>query len=426
MKSFMVEGGTPLSGEITVSGNKNAVLPMIAASLLTDQELTLKNVPHILDVDNMLRIADALGVSVSFSGSVAKLKAAAVKSSEIPQELCSKTRTSILFAGPILARCGKVKFHPPGGDVIGRRRLDAHFYGLKSLGAVLQSEEPPYVLESKGLEGKDIFFDEASVTATEHILMTAVLAKGRTTIRNAASEPHVQNLAELLNKMGANITGIHTNTMTVHGVEKLHGAEHTIIGDHIEAGSFLALAAATGGGMTVRGTRPSHYWMTRRIFERFGVKFELHPGFIRMPVGQKLAIEPDFGNAIPILSDGPWPQYPTDMMSCTIVMATQAQGVVLFFEKMFESRMYFVDRLISMGANAIVCDPHRVVISGPSKLRGMEMSSPDIRSGMALLIAALCAKGQSVIHNADVVRRGYENIEEKILRLGGKIRTSER
>ncbi|MEM4247760.1 MAG: UDP-N-acetylglucosamine 1-carboxyvinyltransferase, partial [Candidatus Nanoarchaeia archaeon] len=272
------------------------------------------------------------------------------------------------------------------------------------------------------LNGRDMFFDEASVTATEHIMMTATLAKGTTIIRNAASEPHVQDLAELLIKMGAKISGIRTDTLIIEGVEKLHGAEHTILGDHIEAGSFLALAAATSSGLTIKGTTPSHFWMTRRIFERFNIKITLGPDEIHIPEGQTPIVETDFGNAIPIISDGPWPQYPSDMMSCTIVMATQAKGVILFFEKMFESRIYFVDRLISMGANAIVCDPHRVLISGPSSLTGIEMSSPDIRAGMAMLIAALCASGKSIINNAHVISRGYENITGKLESIGAKIK----
>jgi UDP-N-acetylglucosamine 1-carboxyvinyltransferase len=322
----------------------------------------------------------------------------------------------------MLHRCGEVSFWPPGGDVIGRRRLDGHFYGLKGLGAEIDAEDLPFRMKKKkDFEGRDLFLDEASVTATEHIMTSAVLAKGQTIIRNAAAEPHVQSLAELLNKMGAKISGIGSNTLTIDGVDKLHGTEHTIDGDHIEAGSFLALAAATKGEIKINGTTPRHYWMTRRVFERIGVTFELAQDHIFMPATQEMEIKPDFGNAIPVISDGPWPQFPSDMMSCMIVAATQAKGSALFFEKMFESRIYFVDRLISMGANAIVCDPHRAVITGPSKLRGVEMSSPDIRAGMAMLIAALSAKGESIINNADVISRGYENIVDKILSLNGAI-----
>ncbi len=422
MSDFLIEGGYPITGEIRLSGSKNAVLPMIAASLLTEDEIILHNVPDILDVSNMLKIAESLGVRIERSGAILKLRANSISSTAVPQALSNQLRTSLMFAGPLLYRCREASFWPPGGDDIGRRRIDAHLYGLKCLGAKLVSDEPPFVLSAPQLKGRDLFFDEASVTATEHIMMAAVVAKGKTIIRNAASEPHVQDLAELLRKMGAKISGSDSNTITVEGVDKLHGAEHTVVGDHIEAGSFLAMSAATGGELTIHGTIPRHYWMMRRIFERFGAKFALFSDRIHLPGGQRLSVRPDFGNAVPVVSDGPWPQYPTDMMSCTIVMATQAKGTVLFFEKMFESRMYFVDRLIMMGANAIVCDPHRVVITGPAKLRGTEMSSPDIRAGMAMLIAALCAKGSSTIHRAEVISRGYENIDAKIVSLGGKIK----
>ena len=422
MSSFIIEGGCPVSGEMKLSGNKNAILPMIAASLLTEEEVILHNVPDIVDVAAMIKIAESLGVKVERFGSTLKLQAKNIVTNKIPQELSNQLRTSLLFAGPLLYRCKEVSFWPPGGDDIGRRRIDAHFYGLKCLGAKLVSTEPPFLIIAPQMRGRDLFFDEASVTATEHIMMTAAVARGKTVIRNAASEPHVQDLAELLRKMGAKITGTDSNTITVEGVEKLHGAEHEVVGDHVEAGSFLAMSAVTGGELTIHGTIPRHYWMLRRVFERFGVKFAIFSDRIHLPGGQRLAVRPDFGNAIPVISDGPWPQFPTDMMSCTIVMATQARGTVLFFEKMFESRMYFVDRLIMMGSNAIVCDPHRVVISGPSKLRAMELSSPDIRAGMALLIAALCAKGTSTIHRAEVISRGYENIDLKIASLGGRIR----
>lgn len=421
MNSFEINGGKKLSGEITLSGNKNAVLPMIAASLLTEEKIVLHNVPDILDVRNMLEAALFLGVEINQHGSTVELQAKKINSSAIPKKLCNLTRTSLLFAGPLLLRTGKASFWPPGGDVIGRRRLDSHFYGLTSMGAEVVSSDRPYEFEAGKIAGKELFFDEASVTATEHILMTATLAEGETIIRNAAAEPHVQDLAGLLCAMGAEITGVGTNILVIKGCSKLHGAEFTLSGDHIEAGSFLAMAAATGGGITIKGAVPKHYWMLRRVFERLGIVFEFKNNEIILPEGQSLEVKPDLGNAIPVISDGPWPQYPTDMMSCTIVMATQARGTALFFEKMFESRMYFVDLLIRMGANAIVCDPHRVVISGPAKLRPMEMSSPDIRAGMAMLIAALCAEGNSIIHNSSVIARGYEGIVSKITALGGDL-----
>ena len=421
MNSLRINGGHPLSGEVRISGNKNAVLPMIAACLLTEEKIILHNVPDILDVSNMLSAATHLGVEVVRHQDTLTLQARAISRTDIPQRICSLIRTSLLFAGPLLARKGEASFYPPGGDIIGRRRLDAHFYGLTSLGAKLVTERNPFLLKLDRLKGKELFFDEASVTATEHIMMTATLAEGKTVIRNAAAEPHVQDFAQFLRAMGADISGIGTNTLEIHGRNKLHGVEYKIAGDHIEAGSFLAMAAATGGGLTVKGIISKHYWMIRRVFEKFGIHFRFENESIIMDPGQELRIMPDFDNAIPVISDGPWPQYPTDMMSCTIVMATQAKGTVLFFEKMFESRMYFVDRLISMGANAIVCDPHRVVISGPARLRGVEMSSPDIRAGMAMLIAALCAEGTSIIHNSSVIARGYESIVAKISSLGAEL-----
>lgn len=422
MDSFIIEGGTKITGEIQINGNKNAALPMIAACLLTDEEVTLNNVPDIIDVNVMLQAATELGADVSFTNNKLTIKASTIISTDISHKLSRKIRTSILFCAPLLVRCGKASLWPPGGDVIGRRRLDAHFYGLSGLGAKIEAEQLPFKFSSdKRLIGKDLFLDEASVTATEHILLAAVCAEGITHIRNAASEPHVTDLARLLNSMGAKISGLETNTLIIEGVEKLHGTEYTVVEDHIEAASFMSMAAATGGDIRLTGIHSRNYWMTRRIFERLGVEFELNPNSIYVPPDQEMIIKPDFGNAIPVISDGPWPQFPSDMMSCSIVMATQAHGTALFFEKMFESRIYFVDRLISMGANAVVCDPHRVVISGPAKLSGITMSSPDIRAGMAMVIAAMCAKGTSTIQNASMIQRGYEGIKEKIESLGGKI-----
>jgi len=421
VNSLRIEGGRPISGVVTVGGNKNAVLPMIAASLLTDEEVVLKGAPRILDVESMLEIAALLGVSVERDGGTIRLKASGDLKHAIPRPLCAKVRASILLTGPLLARTGKSEIWPPGGDVIGRRRLDAHFYGLSTLGASIDSERHPFDLTSGRLQGRDLFFDEASVTATENIMMAATLAEGKTIIRNAAAEPHVQALARLLQAMGAEIDGVGTNTIEIIGKEKLHGAEADVPGDHVEAASFLSMAAATGGNITVKGASPKDFWMTRRVFEKLGAPLEVDDEGIHLRSPREMVVKPDFGGATPIISDGPWPQYPSDMMSCTIVMASQAKGAVLFFEKMFEGRMYFVDRLIGMGANAIVCDPHRVLITGPSKLRGSEMSSPDIRAGMAMLIAALAAKGESVIHNADVIYRGYESVVEKITSLGADV-----
>ncbi|MBR4666217.1 MAG: UDP-N-acetylglucosamine 1-carboxyvinyltransferase [Lentisphaeria bacterium] len=428
MRSLIINGTGRISGTVEIGGNKNAVLPMIAATLLTKDDVTLHNVPAITDVDMMLKILTALGAKIRRKGSSVTINTAGVTKNEIPRNLCSALRTSFLFAGPLAVRCGSSVLYPPGGDVIGRRRLDSHFYGLKKLGIPLRDEEEiPFVFETgpRGLHGADIFLDEASVTATEHILMVAAAAKGNTVIRNAASEPHVRQLGEMLNAMGAEITGLDSNTIQVKGGE-LHGAEVTVEGDHIEAASFIALAACTRSPITITGImRPHDYWMTRRMFEKLGIHFKIHPNLIEVAGGQRMKIKPDFGKAIPQISDGPWPQFPSDMMSCMIVCATQAKGSVLFFEKMFESRIYFVDRLIAMGANAVVCDPHRVVISGPAKLHAVEMSSPDIRAGMAMVLAAVCAKGRSVVQNADNIFRGYANICEKLTGLGVEVTLEE-
>lgn len=421
MRSLRIEGGAPIRGEVVIGGNKNAALPMIAATLLTGEEVVLHNLPDILDVRSMLEIAAALGAEVEFHDHTLKIRCRKLAGTAVPRELCSKNRTSILFAAPLLARGGGATLYPPGGDVIGRRRLDGHFYGLLKLGATMEFDQA-YRFKANGrLHGRELFLDEASVTATEQILMAAVTAEGRTTLYNAACEPHVFDLAVLLNAMGAKISGHGSNTITVDGVDTLHGAEHTVVGDHIEAGSFIALGAACGGELTIRGTTPRHYWMIRRIFERLGLTLELHPDRIYLPGGQEMRIETDFGGYTPVLSDGPWPQFPSDMMSCAIVAATQAAGSALFFEKMFESRIYFVDRLISMGANAIVCDPHRVLITGKSQLHGVVMSSPDIRAGMAMVIAALAARGESVINSAEVIYRGYENLAAKLAAIGARI-----
>ena len=423
MSKLIIEGGVPLQGSVKISGNKNAALPMIAATLLSDQDVTLHNLPDIVDVHHMLLAIQDLGARVERQGDSVLVNASGLHSSSLSQETCNKIRTSILLVAPLLYRMNKATLYPPGGDVIGRRRLDTHFYGLQKLGAELVNSHPAFefVLE-KRFKGQDLFFDEASVTATEHILMAAVVAEGTTIIRNAASEPHVQNLAGMLNAMGANISGIGSNCLTIEGVDQLNGAEYTIGSDHIEAASFLALAAATGGSITVEGTSKSDFWMPRRVFETLGVQLDLQHDHISIDPSSSLKIQPDFGGAIPVIDDGPWPQFPSDMMSCMIILATQAEGTVLFFEKMFESRLYFVDRLISMGANAIVCDPHRVVISGPSKLRGTTLSSPDIRAGMALLGAGLCASGTSTVKHIQMIDRGYANIESRLEGLGARIK----
>ena len=421
MSTFEIEGGVPLHGTVRASGNKNAILPMIAACILTDQEVVLDNVPDIIDVRHMLDVIKALGGKVERSGERISVQVASVTTSEISRELCNKVRTSILCVAPLLHRMGKAKLHPPGGDVIGRRRLDTHFYGLQKLGAKVKLNGAYEFSLPAPLTGAELFFDEPSVTGTEHILMAAVVSAGSTLIRNAACEPHVQDLANMLNAMGARISGIGTNQLQGEGVSSLRGTTHKVCHDHIEAASYLALAAATGGEIRVEGTDLHSYWMCHRVFETLGVKIELHKDHIFLPENQQLKTLPDFDGSIPVIADGPWPQFATDQMSCMITLATQVQGNVLFFEKMFESRLYFVDRLIAMGANAVVCDPHRVLISGRSKLRGTTLSSPDIRAGMALLGAALCATGKSTVQNANMIERGYEKLEEKLLGLGARI-----
>ena len=421
MRSLLIEGPSRISGTIVPGGNKNAALPIIAASLLTGEKVTIHNMPEIVDVQVMLELAESAGATVERSGGTVTIRAENIKNSTLPPALCKRVRGSILFAGVLAIRCGKAEIGLPGGDFIGRRRLDSHYYGLNKLGIEAKQLEGKAVFRRKKakLQGQDLFLDEASVTATEQVMIAAAAAEGETIIRNAAAEPHIQELGELLELMGAKVEGLDTNMIRITGAKNLHGAEYTIDSDHIEIASFLCLAAATGGGVEFIGKiRPHHYWMTIRMFERFGIKITVTPDHIVMAPGQKMRVKSDAGKAIPVVTDGPWPQFPSDMMSCMIVAATQAKGTVLFFEKMFESRIYFVDRLIAMGANAIVCDPHRAVISGPSKLHGLEMSSPDIRAGMALVVAAACAKGHSRINNADMIYRGYEKLVPKLRAIG--------
>ena len=422
MPSLIIKGRQTLGGTLRVGGNKNAVLPMIAALMLTDEPCVLRNVPDILDVRTMLEIAVHLGAEVSFEKNTLSFRCPKVVRTDVPKELCALNRTSILFAGPLLARCGRVELGRPGGDSIGRRRLDGHFYGLENLGAKFSEDASfRFTRQGKRLQGRELFLDEPSVTATEQIISAAVTAEGITTLYNAACEPHIGDLAEMLNKMGARISGIGSNILTIEGVEKLHGVEHEVIFDHINAGSFVALAAATGADLTIEGVRPRSFWMLRRVYERLGINVGLYDNRITVSADQSRQIKYDSGGPFLQISDGPWPQFPTDMMSCTIVAATQCRGTVTFFEKMFDGRMNFIDRLIDMRANAIVCDPHRAVITGPSELHGTVLSSPDIRAGMALVIAALCAKGESRIHRAEIIYRGYGNLVEKLRSIGAVV-----
>ena len=421
MAKFIINGGNVIGGKFSPRGNKNAVLPMLAACTLTDQPVTLCNVPDIADVRVMLELLASLGVSVEKEGGCVTLCAAGLKGTDLDEEFCRKVRTSILLAGPLAACHGSALIHAPGGDVIGRRRLDTHFYGLRALGIEV-NDLAPYHFKRKKLIGADLILDEASVTATENILMAAVLAEGETTIFNAACEPHVQDLANLLVKMGADIAGIGTNRLHIRGVKLLAGAEHTVQPDYIEAGSFLTAAVVTGGSLEIPDPGDAvTLSVLEKGFAKLGVNWTVKNGVLKMNSETSRMAVPDLGNFTPKIEDGIWPSFPSDLMSILIVLATQTQGQMLFFEKLFESRMYFVDNLMAMGANIIQCDPHRVVVSGKSQLRGAKLSSPDIRAGMAMLIAACCAEGRSVIDNAQVIDRGYEAIDERLRALGADI-----
>ncbi len=421
MEQFIIEGGHPLSGTVTPGGNKNAALPLLAASLLTDEPIALRNVPRIRDVQIMCQLLADLGVDIAEVGDhTLRVRANKVRRTDLNPDLCRDIRASILLAGPALARLGHVELPPPGGDVIGRRRLDTHFLAFKKLGAEMEANDR-FRLRVHQLTGADILLDEASVTATENAVMAAVLARGTTILRNAASEPHVQDLCRCLVQMGAHIQGIGSNMLTIEGVDHLHGAEFTLGADYIEVGSFIALAAVTGSEVLIRDASPEHLGMTQLVFERLGVCWETRGRDILVPRGQSLTIVPDLGDAIPTIADAPWPGFPADLMSIAIVAATQAAGTVLFHEKMFESRLYFVDKLIGLGARIVLCDPHRCLVQGPAWLRGERLESPDIRAGMALLIAALTARGQSIIRNIGQIDRGYERVDEKIRALGGQI-----
>lgn len=426
--TLVIRGQRPLSGVMRVAGNKNAALPMIAAALLTSEPVTLTNVPDIADVSSMLEAAKGLGAEVSrdlASGSVT-LHTPRIRSARIDAELASRIRTSFLFAGPLLARTGRASLPPPGGDAIGARRLDTHFDGFRALGAKTHPTRKSLALKvvRGALKGARILLDEASVTATENILMAAVLARGRTEIYNAACEPHVVDLATMLNAMGAKVDGAGTNRLVVEGVESLHGCTARVGCDYIEAGSYIAAAAATGGELVLTGVDPEPFEVLEGPFARFGVTWTIDRASrtLRYVPRRRPKMKYDFGDAIPSVADGPWPAFPSDLMSVLIVLATQTRGTCLFFEKMFESRLYFVDRLRQMGAKIVQCDPHRVVVTGPSRLVGGSVASNDIRAGIALVIAALCARGESVISAAETIDRGYVAVEDTFAALGADIR----
>ncbi len=421
MARFVVEGGTPLRGEITPAGNKNEALPLIAASLLTDDPVTLHNVPRIRDVRGMLEIATELGATVEELDDHSVRITGAPSSLRVPQKLAGEIRASLLFAGPLLARMKKVELGLPGGDVIGRRRNDTHFLALQQLGAELEVARDGYVLTTTGLRGGEVILDEASVTATENALLAAVLAKGRTVLHNAASEPHVQQLGIALMKMGARIAGIGTNTITIDGVDRLKGVDHTILSDHMEVGSLIALIAMTRGSASIRDAVPQHLRMTRLVFKRLGVDTEVVGNDLMVKGKDNYVVEEDIGGKIPTIKPGIWPGFPTDLSSVATAMATQAQGTVLIHEWMFDGRMFWVDALERMGARLVLADPHRVVVVGPSQLYATELRSPDIRAGMALLGATLCAKGRSIMNNVEQIDRGYEELDKRLRALGAKI-----
>ena len=424
MDTFLIEGGVPLSGTVVPAGNKNGALPILAASLLTSEVVVVANVPRISDVDAMLTLLEGVGVDVEWTGDneVTLCANNVTSEAQLDRDAAERIRASFLLAGPLLARFGRAAMPPPGGDVIGRRRLDPHLDALGALGAVM-SHGRDIVLEapSGGLRAAQIFMDEPSVMATENALLAAVLIPGETLIGNAASEPHVQDLARMLSKMGADIRGIGSNVLTVSGSAELNGCTHAVGPDHIEIGSFMALAGVTGGEMRIVDTDPQDLQMIRLVFSKLGLHSELEGGDVLVPGGQKLVAARDVGEYKSKIQDGPWPAFPADLTSIAVALATQCEGSVLVHEWMFENRLIFTDKLVLMGADITLCDPHRAIVSGPSQLRGERVDSPDIRAGMAMLIAALCAEGTSEIGNVGQIDRGYERIDERLRALGAKI-----
>jgi UDP-N-acetylglucosamine 1-carboxyvinyltransferase len=422
---FIVEGGHRLSGTIRPSGNKNGALPIVAASLLTDQPVMLENVPRIRDIETLVELVRTTGAAAEWTARNAlRIHAGHVNATGLDPEMCARIRASILLAAPLLARCGKVELSPPGGDVIGRRRLDTHFLALEQLGATHKFTDR-IVFTTKGLKGADVFLDEPSVTGTENAVMAAVAASGTTVLRNAASEPHVQDLCRFLVALGATIDGIGTNMLTIQGGKALHGATHEIGPDHIEVASFIGLAAVTRSALRIERAGVTQLRSIRLGFDRLGIETAVDGEDLLVHDRQAMEIQSDLGGHVPKLEDQPWPAFPADVMSIAIVTATQCKGLILMHEKMFESRLFFVDKLIGMGARIVLCDPHRALVAGPSELRGATVESPDIRAGMAMLIAALCAHGTSTINNVGQIERGYERIDERLNALGAKITRSE-
>ncbi len=420
-QAFVIEGGHRLSGTVRAAGNKNAALPLLAASLLADGPVELSNVPRILDVDAMLALIRCTGAEADWTGeNEVRVNASSLVTTELDEELCNQIRASILLAGPLLARFGRVTVPPPGGDVIGRRRIDTHIHALAALGATIEAGSS-YEMSADGLRGARIFLDEASVTGTENAIMAAALAEGETFLSNAACEPHVQDLCCFLVSLGAEIEGIGSNVLRIRGVDRLGRGKHHVCPEHIEVASFIGLAAVTDSDLTIEGAAPEDLGAVLPAFERLGIHVEVQGTSVHVPPGQELAIQDDLGGQIPKIEDGLWPAFPSDLTSIAVVVATQARGTILVFEKMFENRLFFVDKLVGMGARIIICDPHRVVVSGPAQLYGGRLESPDIRAGMAMLIASLCAEGVSTIGNIAQIDRGYERVDERLRSLGARI-----
>ena len=424
MEKFLIEGGISLSGEFTPSGNKNAALPLLAACLLTDEPVILHNIPEIRDVHAMRALLQSLGVGIeTIENHSWRIHARNVSPADLDPDLCRRIRASILLAGPMMARSGNLQLPPPGGDVIGWRGVDAHILALTALGAqaAYHRNERIFSFQANQLRGANILLDEASVTATENAIMASVLASGETILRNAASEPHIQELCRFLNRIGARIENIGSNTLHIQGVPRVNGGEFTIGPDYLEVVSFIGASVVTHGSIRIRNAGPEYLDMIEIVFRRLGVQWEVDGVDIVVPPEQKLVVEPDLGDAIPEISVMPWPAFPTDLMSIAIVVATQSQGSVLFHDWMYPSRMFFIDKLVNMGAQIVLCDPHRCIVQGPTQLVGEKMESPDIRAGMALVLAALAAQGCSVIRNVGQIDRGYESVDEKLRSLGASI-----
>ncbi len=422
MEKFIIHGSKPISGVLIPSGNKNAALPMLAACLLTSEPVTLRNVPDILDVQTMIRLLQSLNVKIDPVDETSyRVDASDIHPADLDPALCRQIRASILLAGPLVSRVGTLFLPPPGGDIIGRRRVDTHLLAFSKLGVQSHYIDNQFYFETKGLSGANILLDETSVTATENTIMACVLAKGESTIRNAASEPHIQELCHFLNGLGAKIKNIGSNTLNITGMDSLHGGEFTIGPDYLEVVSYIGAAVVTRGSVRIKNAGVQHLDMIRLVMKRLGVSWETEDDDIIVPQDQVLKIEPDLGNAIPAISVMPWPAFPTDLMSIAIVIATQSRGSILFHDWMYPSRMYFTDKLVGMGAQIVLCDPHRCIVQGPTQLSGEYLDSPDIRAGMALVLAALSAKGRSIIRNVSQIDRGYQQVDLKLKKLGADI-----